>query len=40
MVTMWIKRLLSSSIDLLEVDWIALMFYAISQAYQVGVGTS
>ena len=29
---MWIKRLLSS-IDLLEVDWIALMFYAISQAY-------
>ena len=32
MVTMWIKRLLSS-IDLLEVDWIALMFYAISQAY-------
>ena len=29
---MWIKRLLAS-IDLLEVDWISLMFYAISQAY-------
>ena len=33
MVTMWIKMLLSSSIDLLKVDWIAFMFYAISQAY-------
>lgn len=27
------KKAASSSIDLLEVDWIALMFYAISQAY-------